>query len=508
MRYNFMNGLQIQLGDESLKELRNKYSLIVEPMDNDDEDNEETLNKHIVVQDLLEFSEDKDHSDEHAIEYAIHKHKVEKHTRKVPKRQACVYRMLDLKRWFFEMLVHDEKLEDTALTDAFEDLDVTDVTEEILSNKFSDRHDAGEREVLRIPQPSFWVNRKGDHANPSQVITLYDVITNTWRPINNDMLAYAKYHLSQLEKRGQELVIQQHKRRVLVLVCPQNDFHDRVPERGIKRERIRPLDKELVATSLLSPGIRVSVINEFSEDWSSSYTGEIILVSFESNEVTYTVLFDVVQSSSVFQGKYMSGSLPVIGAFEDSLRVAELITKCWYAFDEIFIVMDTHFEDHISHRWFWRKDKARDLTESFGLNNPSVDMKIATEEKKIAELMKDVDKADDDEVFKAVVKSTTVVMKAARIFTDKLKSRKARLLKSPVELATEAYKNVVTIAVKAHSIADNVNFSEYCTAAPDQKARCRALALEADDFVAKIKAAISMAKACGGKILHRLLCLH
>jgi hypothetical protein len=43
------------------------------------------------------------------------------------------------------------------------------------------------------------------------------------------------------------------------------------------------------------------------------------------------------------------------GAFEDSVRVAELIKKRWFAFDDIYVVMDTHFEGHISHRWFWKK---------------------------------------------------------------------------------------------------------------------------------------------------------
>jgi hypothetical protein len=35
------------------------------------------------------------------------------------------------------------------------------------------------------------------------------------------------------------LIIEEFKRNLLVIICPQNDFHDRIPEHDVEVERIR-----------------------------------------------------------------------------------------------------------------------------------------------------------------------------------------------------------------------------------------------------------------------------
>jgi hypothetical protein len=139
------------------------------------------------------------------------------------------------------------------------------------------------------------------------------------------------------------LTIQRHKRRVLVLVCPQNDFHDRIPESGIHKNRIIPLSDdikgmhaEVTEQSLINYTVICwfdSSVNEglpqypigsrvgVKQSNNEIFYGQIVVSREKAFETTYGVLYDT--NTPAMRNVETTGSLPVSGELSAELQLQE-----------------------------------------------------------------------------------------------------------------------------------------------------------------------------------------
>jgi hypothetical protein len=213
-----------------------------------------------------------------------------------------------------------------------------------------ERCDLSSRAAMRAFQSSFWISRDRTHPRPGQGIRHGDVLMGIWVPIKPDDKNLALYITQISEDAGTTFTVRAHEKKALFLICPQNDFHDMYPETDVPIERIHAVQ----GTECIDVGVHVTVRQNLGlDDW---LDGKIISKHTHQGKALYTVLYD---SKYLDAARYpafrFKGALPIPGALEDSLRISELIRKRWYAFDEIFVVQDTHFKQHISHKWFWKR---------------------------------------------------------------------------------------------------------------------------------------------------------
>jgi hypothetical protein len=76
---------------------------------------------------------------------------------------------------------------------------------------------------------NFWVDENGNHPVPGTMISFSDVNNFVWKPVDRHQIDYCRYATRELEHSNLRLQISHHKRKVLLILHPQNDFCDRVP---------------------------------------------------------------------------------------------------------------------------------------------------------------------------------------------------------------------------------------------------------------------------------------
>jgi hypothetical protein len=277
-----MNGLEVNLGPDSLRKLRDKYSLVILPLADHREDdavdegsepiataqkfkprpdsqpavastNNPLLAAIINVEDKLLAAGHSEPERKYSLR-SLADCRVESmrltttvafEDESIPVDQQIttenIYTEDDKIKYFFEMQVHNDDVMHSSVADsvADDDNDDKEVKKDDTNADDPSRYDKDDRAILRILQSSFWINDRGGHPKILQKITLSDVIKNIWRPTDPELKSFAKFHCAQLEGKGDFLCIRRHKTNVLVIVCPQNDFHDRIPESSVRPSRIK-----------------------------------------------------------------------------------------------------------------------------------------------------------------------------------------------------------------------------------------------------------------------------
>jgi nicotinamidase-related amidase len=171
---------------------------------------------------------------------------------------------------------------------------------------------------------------------------------------------YCLYYLEKLREEDRRLVIQPFKRNVLLIIHPQNDFHDKMSDKtNIAQDRLQ--HEDAAKKSAKTPFAVNDVVS--------------LRDLKDGRDVVYTIVHINEHDSTAdlrYEDSEFSPTLPVTGAYEDSLRIAELINNQWEHIDEIFVTQDTHFKNHISNRWYWKKGEnaPEDLATMDGAHPP------------------------------------------------------------------------------------------------------------------------------------------
>jgi hypothetical protein len=142
--------------------------------------------------------------------------------------------------------------------------------------------------MKRIFHSNFWINQKRQHPEPGTVITYDDVITFKWMPVNRHLIDYCRYATLQLAKKNKSVKITNQRRRILMILHPQNDFCDRVP--GLYHEDEIVVDGiESVAQSLAICENRTAY---FRADKTRKRPGTVKSVLTKGNAYYLEVLWD------------------------------------------------------------------------------------------------------------------------------------------------------------------------------------------------------------------------
>jgi hypothetical protein len=83
--------------------------------------------------------------------------------------------------------------------------------------------------LQNIFNSNFWVDGTDKHPAPGTMISYSEVNNFIWMPVDHRQIADCRHVTSELEKKNLCLQISHYKRRVLIILHPQNDFCDRVP---------------------------------------------------------------------------------------------------------------------------------------------------------------------------------------------------------------------------------------------------------------------------------------
>jgi hypothetical protein len=84
-------------------------------------------------------------------------------------------------------------------------------------------------DLANIFKCTFWTNSVNEHPKPGQLITSSDVIKYVWSPTDVHKADFCRYVTQELEKEGSVLEVTNQKRKVLLILDPQNDFCDNIP---------------------------------------------------------------------------------------------------------------------------------------------------------------------------------------------------------------------------------------------------------------------------------------
>jgi hypothetical protein len=90
----------------------------------------------------------------------------------------------------------------------------------------SQTHCGGGRSIFHA---NYWVDETGNHPIPGTMISFSDVNNFVWKPVDRHQIDYCRYATRELENNNMRLQITHDKRKVLLILHPQNDFCDRVP---------------------------------------------------------------------------------------------------------------------------------------------------------------------------------------------------------------------------------------------------------------------------------------
>lgn len=373
--YNLMVGMHRAVSPDTLTQLENKYSFTMEVY-------ESNLSNSSVAKNKFHDEKMQSNTDQQ-----------ERNPFKKLKRVEC--------RRYFEMPLsalhekpqwmessEEQPIETAVKTFRPEELATSDIRLDVGQTS---NDDVSSRLSILIFLSNFWVNIHGNHPEVGQHISSTDMLTGIWKPSNFKNADFCVYFAHKLRKEGKTLVIQNKKRNVLLIIHPQNDFHDFVPNYSTMKERVprkylyrqdEPLrprsahssaSSQVQYTGRISTGERVDMFvdtaSTVEEQWIPAIVVAIHQVHDE-NSTTPQLLFDL----TLITKNGFEGSLPASGSCADSFRIAKMIEKNWRFFDDIIVTQDSHYRRHISNQSFWKVGAGamEDLQESSKAETPVV----------------------------------------------------------------------------------------------------------------------------------------